>query len=126
MNILAVDADPASLAALQTKLQGAFPDAEVTSFRNSLDAIKYGMSHTVNILFTDVRLRPVDGYFLIETLRARQTFLAYVVSGTREKPDSLDWMNVNGYFAKPITEDELLSVAKALDEKRTSVQQTLA
>ena len=114
MCILAVDAEPDSLRDLNEKLCMFFPKQTVASFSNPLEALKYAEGKKIDMLFTDVRLRPIDGYELIKALRQKQSFYAYVISGTREHPDDLRWMNVNGCYPKPISREELEQIRSGL------------
>lgn len=95
---------------LAKKLQAAFPKSEIVVYHNPLELLKASYSHKIDLLFTDLRLRPIDGYELIKAMRQTQPFFAYVVSGSREHPDNLDWMNINGYFLKPVSVAELTSL----------------
>lgn len=110
MCIMAVDAQPETLADLREKLHAAFPKDTIASFADPLEALKYAERNKIDLLFTDVRLRPIDGYELVKVLRQKQSFYAYIISGTRECPDDLRWMNVNGCYAKPITAAELVEI----------------
>lgn len=114
MCIVAVDAEPDSLNDLCTKIRAVFPKESVVPFQNPLEVLKFADQNSIQLLFTDVRLRPFDGYELIKTLRQTQSFFAYVISGTREHPDDLRWMNINGCFAKPITREELQQVKQKI------------
>ncbi len=120
MCIMAVDAEPSALDDLREKLCSAFPQQTVVAFGNPLDALKYAEEHPIDLLFTDVRLRPFDGYELIRTLRQKQAFYAYVVSGSREHPDDLSWMNVNGCYTKPVQSAELRELACRLSAPKTT------
>lgn len=112
MCIMAVDAEPVTLADLRQKLSAVFTGETIAAFTNPLDALQFAEKNRIELLFTDVRLRPFDGYELIRALRQTQAFRAYVVSGSREQPDRLDWMNVNGCFAKPIASEELQQIKR--------------
>lgn len=112
---MAVDAEPDFLKDLYEKLSAYFPRETVATFSNPLDALAYADRNRVDLLFTDVRLCPIDGYELIGALREKQSFYAYVISGTRERPDDLQWMNVNGFFPKPISREELAKIRRELD-----------
>lgn len=114
MNVLAVDVCPKSLHDLTDKLQQVFPEDTVTGFSDPLSALKFGNEHGVELLFTDVRLRPIDGYELIKVLLQKNPLFAYVVSGSPDKPDDLGWMNVSGCFTKPVDTMELLKLRHKL------------
>jgi two-component SAPR family response regulator len=110
MCIVAVDADSGSLEELKRKLAEIFEHDSVAAFTSPLEALKFAESNKIDLLFTDVRLRPFDGYELIKALRQKQSFYAYIVSGTKEHPDDLGWMNVNGYLSKPVSLGELTEI----------------
>lgn len=114
MCIVVVDADPESLEDLKGKLCAVFPSESVAAFNNPLEALKFGETNRISLLFTDVRLRPFDGYELIKVLQQKQNFFTYIVSGTREHPDDLRWMNVNGCFTKPVSVEELEKIRDAV------------
>ena len=115
--ILAVDPQPDSLRDLREKLLRTFPGETVAAFANPLDALQFGEQNAFELLFTDVRLRPFDGYELIKSLRQKRMFRAYVVSGSRDQPDRLDWMNVSGSFSKPVSMEELGRLKAQLDHR---------
>ena len=112
--IMAVDAEPGSLQDLREKLILSFPKQTVAAFSNPLEALKFADQNKIDMLFTDVRLRPIDGYELIKAMRQKQSFYAFVISGSKEHPDDLRWMNVNGCFAKPITAEELMKIRSSI------------
>lgn len=114
MCIVIVDADCETLRDLSEKLAAVFPNDTISAFGNPLEALKYAEGHKVDVLFTDVRLRPIDGYELIKALRQKQSFYTFIVSGSKEHPDDLSWMNVNGCYTKPVASSELLSLAARL------------
>ena len=120
MCIMDVDAERESLEDLCRKLRATFPGATIAAFYNPLDALKFAEDNRIDLLFTDVRLRPFDGYELIKALRQKQTFYAYVISGTKEHPDDLAWMNTNGCYAKPITLEELRELRLSLTDQAIS------
>lgn len=107
INILIVDPEQSTREDLRERASRAFPHSAVTAFGNPLDALKYSYSNEFDVLFTDIRLSPIDGYELIKALQQRRSFLSYVISGSRDRPDNLDWMLVNGYYAKPLAPEEL-------------------
>ena len=114
MYILAVDACPESLCDLSDKLRQIFPEDTIASFSDPLSALKFGNTYGVDMLFTDVRLRPLDGYELIKVLQQKKPLFAFVVSGSAEKPDDLRWMNVSGCFTKPVSTEELILMRQKL------------
>ena len=113
INILIVDPEERTRAELCKKVSRIFPRSSVASFCNPLDALKYSFANSFDILFTDIRLRPIDGYELIKALQQKQSFRSYVISGSRDRPDNLDWMRLSGYYAKPLALEELEAIAKA-------------
>lgn len=124
--ILAVDPQPDSLRDLCEKLRRTFPEETVAAFGNPLDALQFGERNPFELLFTDVRLRPFDGYELIKALRQKRAFRAYVVSGSRDQPDRLDWMNISGSYAKPVSAEELARLKEQLaGEEELPVEKSL-
>lgn len=115
MSILAVDADKRTLQIMEANLHTVFPEEELAVFGSPLEAMKYAEHNRIEMIFTDVRLWSLDGYELIKVIRRKQQCFAYVVSGSREKPDDLRWMPVNGCFPKPITVEELKILKKNLE-----------
>jgi CheY-like chemotaxis protein len=113
--IAIVDQTAADGNDLAGKLQTAFPQSEIMVYNNPLELLKASQRRRIDMLFTDLRIRPIDGYELIKALRQTQSFFVYVVSGSREHPDNLDWMNINGYFPKPVSVAELTSLHDQLD-----------
>jgi len=114
MNIAVVDHEKSGLEDLTHKLHRVFPKSHIYSFQNPLEVLKFVQKNHIDILFTDIRTRPIDGYELIKVIRQQQAFYAYVVSGSRDHPDNLDWMNINGYFSKPVSDKELIHLKKEL------------
>ncbi|MEG1684119.1 MAG: response regulator, partial [Oscillospiraceae bacterium] len=110
MNIVAVDHEPTTLEDLTKKLRTVFPTSIIKGFNNPIEPLQYAQSNKIDMLFTDVRLRPFDGYELIKILGQTQSFYSYVVSGSKEHPDDLRWMKVTGTFSKPITTTELTQI----------------
>lgn len=110
MNIAAIDHDVDSLYDLTEKLKKTFAEYNVFSFTNPLDLLKFSKTEHIDILFTDIRLKPIDGYELMKLLQAEQSFLTFIVSGTKQHPDELSWMNINGFYAKPVTIEELTNL----------------
>lgn len=115
MYIIAVDSDKKALCEFEKRLHEVFTKETIKTFNNPLDALKYADQNTIDILFTDIRIKPIDGYELIKSIRQKQQCFAYVISGSKENPDDLSWMAVNGYYAKPVSVEELQEIKKLFD-----------
>lgn len=111
---MVVDHEQAALADLTQKLRTTFPGSVVKGYNNPIEPLQFAQKNKIDMLFTDVRLKPFDGYELVKILGQTQSFRSFVVSGTKEKPDDLSWMKVNGTFSKPVSLEELAKVRDGL------------
>jgi CheY-like chemotaxis protein len=80
------------------------PDLSVQSVTTAEEALQWLAANEVSALVTDLRLPRMDGFALIEAVRARLGSLPIVViSGDSDPkiPAHIAGLGVNAYFAKP-------------------------
>lgn len=80
------------------------PNLSVRSVTTAEEALQWLAANEVSALLTDLRLPRMDGFALIEAVRARFNSLPIVViSGDSDPkiPAHVAGLGVNAYFAKP-------------------------
>ncbi|MBO5371849.1 MAG: response regulator [Lachnospiraceae bacterium] len=103
MVVLAVDEDIECLNNLKRCIKESDNSVELVTFTDSVLALKYIKEHTVDILFTEVRMSSVTGFELTKCLKEKMPN-AYVVFVTRTEEHAIHaWAaHVNGYLLKPV------------------------
>jgi DNA-binding NtrC family response regulator len=102
-NVLIVEDAEVCRDTLELALMKA-PDLQVRSVNTAEEALRWLDANEVSALVTDLRLPEMDGFELIEVVRARLGSLPIVViSGDSDPriPAHVVGLGANAYFAKP-------------------------
>lgn len=124
MQMIVVDTNKHSLSALVTCLKRAYPANEITAFSDPMSAVKFGFNNKVDLLFTEIPMRGVDGFQLVRLIRKYNADMA--VCFVTETPDyageALE-LQAEGYLQKPITTEKLKNWAKTPPPPGSSLSQ---
>jgi len=108
MQIVAVDHNPISLAALAQSIREAAPEAQLSSFGSAADALAHAANSRVDILFLEPAFPDTNGIVLAERIRQLhpRINLIFTSGGTEYMPDAFR-LNASGYLLKPVTLPQL-------------------
>ena len=110
MNIIIADRDENSAGRLGRILKGLSTDAEILHFSDPMYVVKYGLTNPVDMLFTEVRMKPfpLDGLTLIQRIREKYPSVrCYVVTETENYIEQASAIRVNGYLLKPVSAEQI-------------------
>lgn len=120
MKILAVDDERLALAALTSAIEEADPQAFVSGFRTSDDALASLKDHMYDVAFLDIELRECTGLTLAEELKRRCPDLRIVfVTGYSQYAIDAFALHVDGYVMKPVLPGR---IREELDHLRQDVE----
>lgn len=110
MNIIIADRDESSAGRLSRILKDLRTDAQILHFSDPMYVVKYGLTNPIDVLFTEVRMKPfpLDGLTLIQMIRAKYPFVScYVVTETKNYLEQASAIQVNGYLLKPVSAEQI-------------------
>jgi len=105
--ILIVEDDPFMLHFIQSILEGEY---HIQTADNGKRAIQVLENTTVDLLLSDIMMPEMDGYLLLETIRASHPMIPFVmVTARSENRDRLKALRlgVDDYISKPFFQEEL-------------------
>lgn len=109
MNILIVDNHHDDLNQTMKCLQSIFPDAYLIPCDDSMDAVRYGYNHKVDVVYTEVVMTHITGFDVVRLLRkTNPNILVYYLSNTKQHLQLSIKNKGNGYYLKPIQKQTLL------------------
>lgn len=116
MNVVVVDDERIVLAAETSAIKRVLPDANINSFQNAKDVLKFADENRVDIAFLDINIKGVTGLKLAEKLRERnkKTNIIFCTGYSEYSLDAHD-LYCSAYLLKPVTDEKLL---KALENLR--------
>lgn len=108
MKIMAVDTEQSSLNHLLSLLREVCPDSEVAAFCNPMLAVKYGINQPLDLVFTEIPMRGVDGLTLTKLIREHRPEVrtVFVTGSDRYGVDAVR-ARADGYLIKPVTKEAL-------------------
>ena len=115
LSILVVDDEKIILTGNVRELRRALPDAIVTGFSKSKDALLFAKSNKVQVAFLDIELRATKGIQLAKKLEEinPEINIIFVTSYMEYMEDA--WkMYASGFILKPLTRDRILGEMKNL------------
>jgi CheY-like chemotaxis protein len=119
--VLLVEDDPALRRYLEIVLQRA--GYEVLSAGDGLEAMKFLLSDTVNVVVTDALMPNLDGYELCRFVRSSEhlAHLPIILLSALDPKNSTDEAEqVDAFLAKPVSPEDLLNrIAEVLTTKST-------
>ncbi|MDL2214295.1 response regulator transcription factor [Clostridia bacterium OttesenSCG-928-O13] len=104
MNILAVDDEQRGIRMLSQAIAKALPNATLSSFRSSCDALKHAEENPVDVAFLDVKMPDLDGLGLAARLKERHPKINIIfVTGHSEYANDAFALHASGYVHKPVS-----------------------
>ena len=77
---------------------------EVVKFTDPLMAVKYGINNKIDVLYTDINMRGMDGFSLIELLKKHNPdMIANIITSTDEYKGEAVKNGTAAYLIKPIS-----------------------
>lgn len=101
--------DPMSRQVMQRMIDALDPDGSITIYSDSEDFVARcrAMDPVPSIVFLDVQIRPLDGFQMLDLLRAERAYdnvpiIAMTASVTVSEIESLKEAGFDGLIAKPV------------------------
>lgn len=108
MQIIAVDTSRRSLSLLVKCLKAVYPQSTITPFTDPMGAVKFGFNHKIDLVFTEIPMRGVDGFTLARLIeKHNEAMTVYFVTETMNYVNEALQMDVGGYLCKSITVEKL-------------------
>lgn len=108
MQMIVVDTNKHSLSALVSCLKRVYPADEITAFIDPMSAVKFGFNNKIDLLFTEIPMRGVDGFQLVRLIREHNAGMAVCfVTETLDYTKEASKLQADGYLEKPITVEKL-------------------
>jgi len=115
MRVIAVDDEVLALESLVSLIEKALPQAEVHSFRKSVEARAFAEDTPCDLAFLDVNMPQMDGVALAQALQKKNPRINLIfVTGYTEYAASAFALHASGFLHKPVTEEGILQELKAL------------
>ena len=117
MTILCVDDHPIMLKGLSQNIQNIVPGANIRSFENANDALRFAKENGCDILISEIELCDIDGLTLakkIKKLNPRVNIIFLTVCDEKEHAREVLNIKPSGYIVKPAKQDQLESELKNL------------
>lgn len=104
--VLVVDDEPRirKILVLNLKLSGH----EVICASNGADAVEMVRAHAPDVMLLDLMMPAMDGFMVIEKIRAFSTVPILVFSASPERAESAIRLGANGSIPKPFIPTELI------------------
>jgi len=121
--VLLVEDDPALRRYLEVVLQRA--GYRVLSAGDGLEAMKFLLAETVDVVVTDALMPNLDGYELCRFVRSSShlSHLPIILLSALDPRNSTDESEqVNAFLAKPVSPEDLLGCIESLNHKDTKTQ----
>jgi CheY-like chemotaxis protein len=112
-NILLVDDDVLLKLVLLSTLRSHLPQCHMLTAENGREAVEILRSLKVDFMLTDLRMEEMDGYELIEYVKANYPSLPLAVmsgDGRTEVKERLECLGISSFFEKPFSVKELEAV----------------
>ncbi len=108
MTILAIDPDLKDLKILTKCLMHLYPEDNVLSYSDPLLAFKYGFNHPVEVVYTVVTMKRLDGVSLAKMLQDNHPgiLVNLISSDESHRCDAMEIM-ANTYLIKPVSEQNI-------------------
>jgi CheY-like chemotaxis protein len=122
-SVLLVEDDPALRRYLQVVLQRA--GYGVLSAGDGLEAMKFLLTETVDVVVTDALMPNLDGYELCRFVRSTSelSHLPIILLSALDPRNSTDESEqVNAFLAKPVSPEDLMACIESLNHKDTKTQ----
>lgn len=104
MKILVVDDEKLALEGLMHTLSKAAPQAEISGFRNGVEAFAAAEKESFDIAFLDIEMRQMDGITLDKKLRCICPSINIIfTTGYSEYSTEAFELHASGYITKPVT-----------------------
>ncbi len=112
MKIIAVDNHRENLARLKNYLvEICSYEESIIEFTDPLLAVKYGVNNNVDILFTEVDMRGIDGFNLIKIIKKyNPKMIVNIVTETDKYQVKAAEYNVFRYILKPVSIETLKDI----------------
>jgi two-component SAPR family response regulator len=112
MKIIAVDNHIGHLARLKNYLvEICSCEESIVGFTDPLLAVKYCVNNNIDILFTEVDMRGIDGFTLINLIRKYNSKMVInIVTQTNEYQQKANECNVSRYILKPVSIETLKDI----------------
>lgn len=98
----------------QKLLSTHFPNVSIEIFTKGADALTFLMKNHADLVILDIKMPEIDGWQVLDTLRAEQIMINVVVLSSSvelsEKKRAFNYENVKFVMAKPLTRDQLLTI----------------
>lgn len=119
INVLLVDDERLNLDLLNLLVSRILPNAKISPFISSTEAMNYIKDNKVDIAFLDINMRVIDGMKMSKRILELYPN-CNVIFCTGYKEYALDaWkVNASGYLLKPVSEEK---IRKALENLRNEV-----
>ena len=117
MTILCVDDHPIMLKGLSQNIHNIVPGANIRSFENANDALRFAKENGCDILISEIELCDIDGLTLakkIKKLNPRVNIIFLTVCDEKEHAREVLNIKPSGYIVKPAKQDQLESELKNL------------
>ena len=108
MNIITVDDERLALQLLTDTVRSVLPEAEVTPFQKTGEALGWAGTHRCDVAFLDIQMRAMTGLELARRLKELQPQINIIfVTGYDEYAGEAMKMHASGYIQKPVTEERV-------------------
>lgn len=116
LRILVVDDERLSRLYIQDLVKELDAHALVFEARNATEAIAIFEQHTIDILFSDIRMPKNDGFDLLQQLSHRNFELVFITAYSQYALQAIK-ENVADYLLKPLQKDEFADMYKRVCER---------
>lgn len=113
MNIVVIDNNQRNLIDMTNYIRTLEPRHNIVAFTDPLLAVKHSLNHFMECVFTEVNLRPIDGFTMVKQIRDfRPEIFVVFLAESEEYLINTSQFQANYYLTKPIT---LEAVKKVFD-----------
>ncbi len=102
MNVIAIDDEKLALEELMETIRRVRPQATLTGFRSTAEALLYARGHRVDVAFLDIRMRDMNGLMLAKELKDINGSVNIIfVTGYADYAVDAFALHASGFLLKP-------------------------
>lgn len=107
MTIVVVNNNEFQLNEFMQQLHRANPSFDIILYKDPLLSAKYICNHSVDLVFAEAKMRPVDGISLLKVLRGQKPELPIAITSDSEAYRDFSMQaKADDYFIRPLCEED--------------------